>query len=120
MIKRMIVATFLIFAVLLFMLPRTDDESKRKMASAAMLMCSNEFRSAVAAQLQAQQTPSARFDNRCPDLIATLSVDEEGGITLRGAQHNIEMKLTPRIDGGVVRWGCRGTPAQSITKLCKP
>ena len=29
MIKRMTVATFILFAVLLFMLPRTDDTSKK-------------------------------------------------------------------------------------------
>jgi hypothetical protein len=120
MIKRMLVATFFLFAVLLFMLPRTDDESKQKMASAAMLMCSNELRSAVAKQLLAEEAVTARFDNRCPDLIATLTVDEEGAIALQGAQHHIEMELTPRIEGGTVRWGCRGTPAQSVSKLCKP
>jgi hypothetical protein len=120
MIKRMTVGTFILFAVLLFMLPRTDDDSKKKMASAAMLMCSTDFRKTVADQMLRGDLIELRFTNSCPDLIAALNVDEEGVIRLQGAKHGISMELTPSVEAGAVRWRCQGKPAQAITKLCKP
>ncbi len=120
MIKRMLVATFILFAVLLLMLPRTDDASKKKMASAAMLMCSKDFRKAVSEGVLREEAVALQFNNSCPDLIATLVVDEDGGMTLHGAQHGVTMELTPVVELGEVRWSCHGEPAEVITTLCKP
>ena len=120
MIKRMVVATFLLFAVLLFMLPRTDEASKMKMVSAAMLMCSNDFRKSVAESLLQEEVSKLRFGNRCPDLIARLELDDDGVITLHGAQHGIVMELVPEVGHGQLHWSCHGTPAGAITSLCKP
>lgn len=120
MIRRMVVATFLLFAVLLFMLPRTDEDAKRKMVSGAMLMCSNEFRKAVEEMLLREEEPTVKFNNRCPDLIARLEIDDESVLTLYGAQYGIVMELVPEIGQRRVRWSCHGTPAEAITSLCKP
>lgn len=120
MIKRMLVAVTILFAVLLFMLPKTDDASKKKMASAAMLMCSNDFRKAVADQLQNKKENILKFDNRCPELIANLNVNDEGEITLIGAKHGLQIVLTPIEESTGIRWSCKGQPADAITKLCKP
>lgn len=120
MIKRMSVATFLLFAVLLLMLPRTDDTSKKKMASAAMLMCSNAFREEIAKQLTGGDEINVTVNITCPDLLAAMRVDDDGVVNLLGARHGINMVLTPRMEQGKVRWGCRGTPPEAITKLCRP
>lgn len=120
MIKRMIIAVVVIFGVLLLMLPKTDDTSKKKMASAGMLMCSNDFRKAVAQRLLRGDALDLEFSNSCPNLIAALTLDEEGVITLRGAKHGVTLVLSPRTEGGAVRWSCRGEPAQLVPKLCKP
>jgi hypothetical protein len=120
MIKRMLVGTFILFAILLLMLPKTDETSKKKMASAGMLMCSNDFRKAVTERLQRGEALDLQFDNSCPKLIAALQLDDAGVITLHGAQHGVTLVLTPRSDGGAVRWSCRGQPAELVTKLCKP
>ncbi len=120
MIKRMVVAVAVLFAVLLFMLPKTNDASKKKMASAAMLMCSNEFRKAVADQLQNKEESIPKFDNRCPELITALNVNDEGEITLTGDKHGLQIVLTPIEEATGIRWSCKGQPAEAITKLCKP
>lgn len=120
MIRRMIVAVAILFAVLLLMLPSTDEASKKKMASAAMLMCSNDYRQRLAGQLQQDESPMPAFDNSCPELIAAVTLGEDGEMTLHGAQYGIVMVLTPLIEEGEVRWRCRGEPAEAITKLCKP
>lgn len=120
MIKRMIIGVTILFAVLLLMLPKTDDASKRKMASAAMLMCSNDFRKAVAEQVRRAEEINRVFHNTCPKLIAGLDVDESGEVTLRGAQHGVTMVLTPVMEHGELRWSCRGEPAAAIASLCKP
>ncbi len=120
MIKRMIIAVVILFAVLLFMLPKTDDASKKKMASAAMLMCSNDFRKAVADHLHNKKEGFPKFDNRCPELIAKISVDDEGTINLIGAKHGLHIVLTPIEVSTGIRWSCHGQPAEAITKLCKP
>ncbi len=120
MIKRMIVAVAILFAVLLFMLPKTDDASKKKMASAAMLMCSNDFRKSVADHLQNKKEDTPKFQNHCPELIADLNVNDEGEITLIGAKHGLHIVLTPIEEAAGIRWSCHGQPAEAITKLCKP
>lgn len=120
MIKRMLIAVTFLFAVLLLMLPKTDEASKRKMGSAAMLMCSNEFRKEIAALVLRDEAVQLHFDNHCPELISKLELDEEGALTLYSAQHNVSMQLTPVVEAGRVRWSCRGEPAESITGLCKP
>ena len=120
MIKRMIVAVVILFAVLLLMLPKTDDASKKKMASAAMLMCSNDFRKAVAENLRNNKEGVVEFNNRCPDLIVRISVDDEGEMTLIGAKHGLQIVLTPIVESTKIRWSCHGQPTEAITKLCKP
>ncbi|MDH5785463.1 MAG: hypothetical protein OEZ16_07640 [Chromatiales bacterium] len=120
MIKRMVVATFVIFAILLFMLPRTDGAGKHKMTSGAMLMCTNDLRKTINKQLQQGTEITARFDNRCPDLVSSVVIDPEGSMTLHGAQYGIVMELSPVQELGEVHWRCLGTPAESITSLCKP
>lgn len=120
MIKRMIVAVAVLFAILLLMLPKTDDASKKKMASAAMLMCSSDFRKEVAQQVLAEGEVDQTFNNKCPELIASLSADEAGVVTLHGAKHGVTMVLTPQVVQGEVRWSCHGEPRETLTKLCKP
>ena len=120
MIKRMLIAVIILFGVLLMMLPKTDGAAKKKMASAAMLMCSNDFRKEVAALVQRDEVVQLRFNNSCPELIAALEVDEEGEITLHGAQHGIVMVLTPVDEPGGIRWSCHGEPLDALSKLCKP
>ena len=113
----------MLFAVLLLLLPKTDDVSKKKMVSAAMLMCSKDFRKQVVEQLHSAEPGELGelpFNNSCPNLIASVDVDEAGKITLRGSQHGIRMVLTPKIASGNVRWSCQGQPAEIITPLCKP
>jgi hypothetical protein len=120
MIQRMIVAVVIIFAVLLLMLPKSDDAAKKKMSSAAMLMCSNNFRKAVAERVSRDAIVELTFNNNCPDLIAALDIDEEGVMTLRGAQNGVTMVLTPVVESGRVRWSCRGKPMEAIPKICRP
>ena len=120
MIKRMIVAVVILFAVLLLMLPKTDDTSKKKMASAAMLMCSNDYRKAVADAIRNNEEIDLEFNNECPKLITRLSVDDNGTITLYGAQQDLQIVLTPIVESTQVRWSCKGKPAEAITKLCQP
>ena len=116
----MIIAVVILFSVLLLMLPKTDDASKKKMASAAMLMCSNDYRKAVAELLRNNEEIVLKFNNECPKLITRLSVDDNGTITLFGAQQGLQIVLTPIEESTKVRWSCQGKPAASITKLCKP
>ena len=120
MIKRMIIDVAILFAVLLLMLPKTDDASKKKMASAAMLMCSNEFRKTVAEHVRNNEIIDLKFNNRCPDLISDLSVNDDGTITLVGSKQDLQLVLTPIVESTGVRWSCYGEPKESITKLCKP
>jgi hypothetical protein len=120
MIKRMLLGVAILFGMLLLLLPKSDEGSKKKMVSAAMLMCSNDFRQAVAAQLRRDEAVELVFDNSCPELIATLVADEKGTVTLRGARHGITMVLTPVAEPGGLRWRCQGEPAEIITRLCRP
>ncbi|MEN8170451.1 MAG: hypothetical protein ABFS08_09535 [Pseudomonadota bacterium] len=119
MIKRMIIGVVILFAVLLLMLPKTDDASKKKMASASMLMCTQNFRAAVADQITHDVDIDQVFDNKCPDLISELEVDELGVILISSTKHQLSITLTPVLEGKQIRWSCRGEPAESITSLCK-
>ena len=120
MIKRMIVAVVILFAVLLLMLPKTDDTSKNKMASAAMLMCSNDYRKAVAELLRNNTPLDLAFTNNCPKLISSLVMGESGDITIHGAKYGIVLTLTPVVKSAEIRWSCKGEPMEAITKLCTP
>ena len=120
MIKRMIISITLLFAVLLLMLPKSDEASQKKITSASMLMCSREFRQEVAARLSRNESIDLTFTNSCPALIAELTLDEQGVMTLHGLDHTLTMVLTPRLEAGKVSWSCRGEPAERVTGLCKP
>lgn len=116
----MVVSISLLFAVLLFMLPKSDEASIKKMASASMLMCTRDFREAVADLVIRDVEVELAFNNKCPDLISELEVDELGVILLSSTKHQLSMTITPVLESDRVRWSCRGEPAESITALCKP
>lgn len=120
MISRWAVGVALLFGILLFMLPKTDEQSLARIASASMLMCTKDFRERVAQQVMKGEIVDAEFRNKCPDLIATLEVDEQGGMVIAGNSHKLRMTLKPVVEDGKVRWSCRGEPAASVAKLCKP
>lgn len=120
MIKRIIVSLVLLFGILMLTLPKTDEKSVAKIASGSMLMCSLDFRKQVEQQVLKEESVTSEFNNTCPDLIASLEVSEEGEIVITGNKHQLTMTLVPVVEGGKVRWSCRGEPAESVTKLCKP
>jgi hypothetical protein len=120
MIARWVVGVVLLFGILLLMLPRTDEVSLARIASASMLMCTQALREEVAQQLHEEEAVTLRFDNHCPDLIARLVLDESGEIVIIGNSHPLQMTLQPVVESGKVRWRCRGEPADRITSLCKP
>jgi hypothetical protein len=120
MIKRMIISTAILFAMLLLLLPKTDDTSKQKMASVSMLMCTKDYRAAIAEQVRRKVAVDLVFKNSCPDLISGVEVDETGELHLRNTTHSLSMVLTPLVEKNKVRWSCRGEPAELITSLCKP
>lgn len=120
MISRWIVGVVLLFGILLMMLPNTDEESLARIASASMLMCTMDFREQVARQVIRDEVIAVEFRNTCPDLIAALDVSESGELVITGNKHQMKMTLSPVVEGGKVRWSCRGEPATVVTKLCKP
>ena len=120
MITRMVIAVTVLFAVLLFMLPKTDDASTGKIASASMLMCTKDFRAAVAERVVSNESVDLAFNNKCPDSISELTVDESGTVTISSIKHRLSMVLSPVLENGKVRWSCRGDPANAVTALCKP
>lgn len=120
MISRWVVGVALLFGILLFMLPKTDEQSLSRIASASMLMCTKDFREQVARQVIRGEIVAAEFRNKCPDLIASLEIDDQGGMVIAGNKHKLKMALKPVVEGGKVRWSCRGEPAASVAKLCKP
>lgn len=120
MITRMIIGVAILFTVLLLMLPDTDETSKKKMASASMLMCTREYRAAIAEQVRREVTVDLVFKNSCPNVISGVEVDEAGVLHLHNATHSLSMILTPLVEKNKVRWSCRGKPAELITGLCKP
>ncbi len=119
MISRWVAGVVILFGILLMMLPSRDQESLAKIASASMLMCTQEFREQVAQQVLREEPVEAQFTNKCPELIATLQVSESGEMVLTGNQHPLQMTLMPVVEQGHVRWSCQGEPPASITKLCK-
>jgi len=120
MISRWVVGVIFLFGVLLLMLPKSDEETLSRIASAAMLKCSQDFREQVARQVLEQDVVDAGFNNTCPDLIGSLEVDEKGGMIIRGESYPLKMTLSPVVEGDKVRWRCSGEPAAAVTKLCKP
>ncbi|NIP51620.1 MAG: hypothetical protein GWO08_06060 [Gammaproteobacteria bacterium] len=120
MISRWVVGVAVLFGILLLMLPKTDEQSLAKIASASMLMCTQDFRKQVTKQTIRGEVVSAVFRNGCPDLIASLKVNQQGHMVIVGKKHNITMALTPALDEGKVRWSCQGEPQAFVTNLCKP
>lgn len=120
MIARWIVGVVLLFGILLLLLPKSDEESRTKISSASMLMCTKAFRAEVAAQLLRGEAIDREFKNSCPSAIASLEVDEAGGMVLTGAKYPLKMTLSPVVENGKVRWSCVGEPEGDVTKLCKP
>lgn len=119
MFGRIIVSITLLFVILLVTLPDSDEKSKSKIASASMLMCSKEFRSDVAAQLEKEGEVKLRFDNKCPGLIDELHVDMDGVMVISNHEHNIKMTLRPVVEEATVLWSCRGEPQERVTAFCK-
>ena len=101
------------------LLPKRDEASLARIASQAMLMCSKDFREQVAQQVIRQEAVAVEFENKCPDLIASLVVDARGEMVIAGNRHALTMTLIPAVEGGKVRWNCRGEPAAAVTKLCR-
>ncbi len=120
MISRWVVGVVLLFGVLLLMLPKSDEESLSRIASAAMLKCTQDYREQVAQQVLGQDVVDIEFDNKCPELIGSLEVDAQGGMVITGEAYSLRMNLTPVVEGETVRWSCRGEPAAAVTRLCKP
>lgn len=119
MIIRWVVGVALFFGVLIMLLPRTDEASRLRIASQAMLMCTQDFREQVAQQVIDEKPVAVEFRSACPDLIASLDMDERGGMVITGNKHPLKMTLTPVVERGKVRWSCRGEPAAAVTKLCR-
>jgi hypothetical protein len=119
MITRMIAAVVVLFAILLMLLPRSDETSLARIASASMLMCTKDFRAALAEELDSGNGVGVSFDNRCPGLIVKVDVEEDGRMTIHGKEHGLKLVLSPKPEEGEVRWSCRGDPAGKVTPLCK-
>jgi hypothetical protein len=119
MITRWVVGVALLFGILLMMLPKRDEASLARIASQAMLMCTQDFRERVAQKVIRGEAVALEFKNTCPDLIASLEVDQRGGMVIAGNKHRLKMKLNPVVEGGKVRWSCHGEPAAAVTRLCR-
>lgn len=120
MIQRIILSIAVLFGVLLFLLPKPDEAGKQHMASAGMLACSKDFRQDVIEQLKRGDDSSPTFNNTCPGLIRDIEAGPSGEVTIHGVEHHIVMTLRPVFEGDKMRWSCQGSPAEFITKLCKP
>jgi hypothetical protein len=119
MISRWVVGVALLFGILLMMLPKRDEASLARIGSQAMLMCTKDFREHVAQKLIREETVALEFRNTCPDLIASLEMDERGDMVITGNKHRLKMALSPVVEGGKVRWSCHGEPAAAVTRLCR-
>ena len=119
MIIRWVVGVVLLFGILLMTLPKRDEASLARIASQAMLMCTQDFREQVARKVISGDAVALEFKNTCPDLVASLEVDGRGSMVIKGNSHRLEMRLIPAVEGGKVRWRCRGEPAGAVTKLCR-
>lgn len=120
MFSRWIVGVVLLFGILLFMLPKTDEQSLAKIGSTSMLACTKDVRNQVASQILKEQAIAVKFENKCPDLIASLEVSEQGDMVITGNRHKLTMRLSPVVEASKVRWSCHGEPSELITKLCQP
>ncbi|MCW8827739.1 MAG: hypothetical protein OQK94_01650 [Gammaproteobacteria bacterium] len=120
MISRWVVGVALLFGILLLMLPDRDEQSIARIGSASMLVCTKELREQVAKQVLAKETVAVTFSNSCPELIASLKVDDRGTMVIVGNRHPVTMRLYPQVENGKIRWRCHGEPAELITGLCKP
>ena len=119
MMSRWVVGVVLFFGILMMLLPKTDEKSLTKIASQSMLMCTKDFRERVAQKVIKGKAVAVEFRNTCPDLIASLEMDERGEMVITGNKHPLKMTLTPVVEGGKVRWSCHGEPAAAVTKLCR-
>lgn len=119
MLQRVIASLVMLFGILIFLLPKTDDKSSAMLASGAMLNCSTDYRQQVAQHLLRQEAVTVEFRNTCPDMIAAMEVSEQGEIVLTGSKHSLVLHLTPVIEDGKVLWSCLGEPAELVTKLCR-
>ena len=117
--SRWVVGVVLFFGILMMLLPKTDEKSLTKIASQSMLMCTKDFRERVAQKVIKGKAVAVEFRNTCPDLIASLEMDERGEMVITGNKHPLKMTLTPVVEGGKVRWSCHGEPAAAVTKLCR-
>lgn len=120
MAGRWLMGIILMFVILVLMLPSRDEQSLTRIGSASILACTKELRARVAEQLRADQPVTARFDHSCPDLIASLELDNEGNMVIRGNKHEVTMWLTPIFEDDKLRWSCRGEPPDRISKFCRP
>jgi hypothetical protein len=119
MISRWVVGVVLLFGILMMLLPKRDEASLTKIASQAMLMCTKDFREQVAQKMIKKEAVALEFKNQCPDLIASLEMDERGEMVITGNKHQLKMTLIPAVEGAKVRWSCHGEPAAAVTKLCR-
>lgn len=120
MLSRWLVGIILLFTILIMLLPGKDERSISRIGSASMLACTRDLRNQVEAQVVAEKPVTITFRNTCPDLIATLKLNERGEMTITGNKHPVRMKLYPVVANGKVRWSCYGEPVDRVTKLCKP
>ena len=119
MIMRWVVGVALLFGILLLMLPKTDEESLSRIATASMLVCTSDLRDRVAQAMLNGEAVNEDAGNPCPDLIAGLEVSALGEIRITGNRHPITMTLSPHLDGAELGWRCMGEPAVAVTRLCK-
>lgn len=120
MMGRWVVGVILLFVILLMMLPDTDEESLSRIGSASMLACTKNIRTQIKEQLLHNEAVTTEHDVSCPDLIASLKVNERGQMVITGNKHKVTMQLSPVFENGKLRWSCTGKPAGSVTNLCKP
>jgi len=120
MIFRWLFGVALLFAILLVLLPNKGENSDARIASASMLACTLDFREQVGRQLAAKAAVTAKYNNKCQNVIAAVEVGEHGEIAITGTQHQLRLTLSPVESNGKLRWSCRGEPAEAVTKLCKP
>lgn len=120
MMGRWVVGVILLFVILLMMLPDTDEKSLSRIGSASMLVCTKDIRAQVGEQLLHDEAVATEHKIACPDLIASLEVNEQGQMFITGNKHKVTMELSPVIESGKLRWSCIGEPAGLVTNLCKP
>lgn len=120
MIQRVIVSLVVLFGILMLLLPKTDDASVARIASAAMLKCTMDVRGQVARQLLKHESVTRQFENPCPDMIAALDVNTLGELVITGTKHALILTLSPVVDDEQVLWSCIGEPVAFVTPLCKP